>query len=170
VTEQRRLIVMRHARAEPYAATDHARRLTDRGHRDARRAGAHLADRGLVPDHAVVSPSERTRETWEDVAAATGSTVDPHYEAAVYSGGVEVVLEVLRTVPKDVGTLLFLGHNPTASYLAHHLDDGEGDPEALSGLLRGFPAGALVVFEAAAPWADLGQETGRVVDFFAPSH
>ena len=168
MTEQRRLIVMRHAKAEPYAATDHARRLTDRGRRDAERAGAHLAAAGLVPDHAVVSTAERTRETWAAVAEATGSTVEAQYDAAVYSGGIDVVVDTLRVVPPDARTVVFVGHNPTAAYLGHHLDDGEGDPEAVSGLLRGFPAGALVVFDVEVPWAGLDQETGRVVDFFAP--
>ena len=44
----------------------------------------------------------------------------------------------------------------------------EGEPEAVSGLLRGFPTAALVVFEVTVPWSDLGPETGRVVDFWAP--
>ncbi|MGN6575439.1 MAG: SixA phosphatase family protein [Nocardioides sp.] len=168
MTEQRRLVVMRHATAEPYASTDHARGLTERGCQDARAAGLHLLERGLVPGHAVVSTAERTRLTWEAVASATGSTAAPQLDAAVYTGGVDVVLEALQSVPDDVETLLFVGHNPTASYLCHVLDDGEGDPEAVSGMLRGFPPAALVVFAVEGPWSSLGPESGRVVDFHAP--
>jgi phosphohistidine phosphatase len=160
---------MRHAKAEPYASTDHARRLTERGCKDARAAGLHLLEHGLVPGHAVVSTAERTRLTWEEVADATGSTATPQLDAAVYTGGVEVVLEALQTVPDDVETLLFVGHNPTAAYLCHLLDDGEGDPEAVSGMLQGFPPAALVVFAVQGPWSALGPEGGRVVDFHAPA-
>ena len=67
MTDRRRLIVMRHAKAEPFAATDHGRRLTDRGRAGARDAGAFLRDAGPVPDYALVSSSTRTRETWDDL-------------------------------------------------------------------------------------------------------
>ncbi len=169
MTEQRRLVVMRHAKAEPYASTDHARRLTERGCQEARAAGQHLLELGLVPGHAVVSSAERTRLTWEAVARTTGSAADPQLDAAVYAGGVDVALETLQSVPDDVETVLFVGHNPTASYLCHVLDDGEGDPTAVSGMLRGFPPAALVVFAVEVPWSELGPEAGRVIDFHAPA-
>ncbi len=62
--------------------------------------------------------------------------------------------------------MMFVGHNPTAAYLCHYLDDGEGDPAAVSGLLQGFPPGAVAVLEIGVPWADLGAETGRVVGYY----
>jgi phosphohistidine phosphatase len=64
--------------------------------------------------------------------------------------------------------VIFIGHNPPAAYLVHLLDDGEGDPEAVGGMLRGFPPGALVVFEVPGCWSELSPESARVVDFFAP--
>jgi phosphohistidine phosphatase len=158
---------MRHAKAEPYATTDHARKLTDRGRQQAAAAGARLLELGLVPEHAVLSTAERTVMTWTEVAAATGSTVAPQLDAACYTGGVEVVLETLQATPDHVSTLIFIGHNPTAAYLCHLLDDGEGDAEAVSGMLHGFPAGALVVFEVGVGWSELGAESGRVTYFYA---
>ena len=164
----RRLVVMRHAKAEPYAATDHARRLTDRGRSDARAAARHLGAAGLLPDHALVSDAERTRMTWDEVAGELGCGDVAHHDRTVYGGGVDAIMEALSVVPDDRRTVMLVGHNPTAAHLCHALDDGDGDPEAVSGLLRGFPAAALVVFEVAVPWADLGPETGRVVDFWSP--
>ena len=52
---------MRHAKAEPYAASDYARELTARGRADANDAGAYLAAERVVPDYAVVSTAVRTR-------------------------------------------------------------------------------------------------------------
>jgi phosphohistidine phosphatase len=89
-------------------------------------------------------------------------------DEACYHGNPDTVLESLRLVPEDAGTVIFVGHNPTASYLCHLLDDGDGDPAALHGLLRGFPPGALAVFEVGGVWSDLADESGRVVDFLAP--
>jgi len=171
VTEQevpRRLVVMRHAKAEPYASTDHARRLTDRGRSDARAAGRHLAGAGLVPDHALVSDAQRTRMTWDEVAAELGCGDVAHHDRTVYGGGVDAIMEALSVSPAESRTVLLVGHNPVAAYLCHILDDGEGDPDAVSGLLRGFPTAALAVFEVAVAWAELGPETGRVVDFWSP--
>jgi phosphohistidine phosphatase len=167
VTQQRRLIVMRHAKAEPFAATDHERALTDRGRSEAAAAGEHLAARDLRPDYVVVSPAARTVGTWEVVAGALGTSVQATVDEAVYHGNPDTVLESLRLAPEDAGVVLFVGHNPTASYLCHLLDDGEGDPEALAGILRGFPTGALAVFEVEVPWAELAYEHGRLVDFFS---
>ncbi len=163
---QRRLIVMRHAKAEPFAASDQARELTDRGRAQAAAAGAHLAGNRMVPDYVVLSPAARAAGTWEEVARATGALAEVDEVPAVYTGSPEVVLETLSLAPADAATVMFVGHNPTASYLCHVLDDGDGDPTALRGLLQGFPPGALAVFEVRVPWSDVGPETGRVVDFF----
>lgn len=168
MTDRRRLIVMRHARAEPFASSDRARKLADRGVEDARRAGAHLAGTGCVPDHAVVSVAERTRMTWAAVRETSGSTGSESFEDAAYHGDADDVLELVRETPADALTVIVVGHNPTAAGLCHLLDDGAGDPEALTGLLRGFPPGALGVFEVTSPWSELGPEVGRLVDFYAP--
>jgi phosphohistidine phosphatase len=166
VTEQRRLIVMRHAKAEPFGSTDQARELTDRGRTDARAAGTHLAEIRMLPDYVIVSPAVRASATWDAVAEATG--VDPEVNRidGVYTGGPDVILEELGLAPAEAATVMFVGHNPAASYVCHLLDDGEGDPIALHGLLKGFPPGALAVFDVDVPWSDLGPETGTLVDFF----
>jgi phosphohistidine phosphatase len=157
---------MRHAKAEPFASSDHARPLTERGLRDARAAGVHLHDRGLVPDRALVSSATRALETWSALAEAfPGADIEVVVDDALFAANADTVLEALRTVPEDTGTVLFLGHNPTAAYLCHLLDDGEGDAEAVLGMLQGFPPAALVAFEVSTPWSGLEAEGGRVVDF-----
>ena len=163
----RRLIVMRHAKAENFGSTDHERRLTDRGRADAEAVGARLRREGLVPVYVVVSSAVRACETWEAVAEAAGYTdVAVVFEEAVFNGGPHVVMDALRVIPDDAATVMFVGHNPAVSYLCHFLDDGEGDPDAITGLLRGFPPATVAVLEMQVPWSDLGPETGRVVGYF----
>jgi phosphohistidine phosphatase len=166
VTEQRRLILMRHAKAEPFGSTDQARELTDRGRADAYAAGTHLAETRTLPDYVVVSPAARAAATWDAVAEASGVDAQINTVAGVYTGGPDVVLDELSLTPAEAGTVMFVGHNPAASFVCHLLDDGEGDPTALRGLLQGFPPGALAVFDVDVPWSDLGPETGTLVDFF----
>jgi phosphohistidine phosphatase len=167
VTDRRRLIVMRHAKAENFATTDHERTLTERGRADAEDAGARLRRLDLVPDYVIVSSAVRACQTWEAVSLTAGFVDVPVvFEEAVFNGGPHVVMDALRVVPDSAETVLFLGHNPAASYLCHYIDDGAGDPEATTALLRGFPPAALAVLEMNVPWSGLGPESGRVVDYF----
>jgi phosphohistidine phosphatase len=164
VTRRRRLLVLRHAKAEPFAATDDARRLTDRGLQSARDVGRHLRESDLVPDFALVSTAIRTRETWAAVAGAAGADEAlATFDDALFTGGPDVVLEALQAAPEQATTVLFVGHNPTAAYLCHLLDDGEGDPSAVSDLLHGFPPSALAVLDVGVPWSQLAPETSRLV-------
>jgi phosphohistidine phosphatase len=161
----RRLIVMRHAKAEPFAASDRARELTRKGQADATDAGDYLASARLVPDYAIVSPAARTRATWNAVASASGSQADAVFDEALYSGGVDGVLAALHVVPEDVSTVIFVGHNPTAEYLAHILDDGNGEPAAVTEMLAGYPTSALTVLDVDVPWSDLAEGVGPVRPF-----
>ena len=158
---------MRHAKAEPFASSDHARTLTDRGIASARDAGAHLRDVKVSPDYAVVSSAVRTRQTWDAVVETGGfADYEVSFDDAVFTGSAEVALEVLQAIPGHVRTAMFIGHNPTAAFLCHYLDDGEGDPAAVSAMLRGFPPAAVALLELSVPWSELGSEAGRVTDFY----
>ena len=160
---------MRHGKAEPFGDTDHDRVLTDRGRRDAAEAGLHLAHTDAVPDYALVSSAVRSVATWEAVAQGSGSSARVSIDGSVYTGSPDVVLDTLRTVPLDAETVIFVGHNPTAAYVAHLLDDGNGEPAAVQKMLQGYSAAAMAVLEVAVPWSELTPETGRVVDFHVGS-
>jgi phosphohistidine phosphatase len=158
---------MRHAKAEPFGPTDHERRLTSRGRGGALDAGRHLREAGLVPEVALVSSSARTRETWTAVAEGSGADdARATFRDTLFTGGPDDVIEAVQAVPEDVRTVLYVGHNPTATFVAHLLDDGDGEASAVSGMLRGLAPAALVALEVAVPWAELAPETGRVVDFY----
>ena len=70
----RTLMLLRHAKAVPADGKirDHDRPLASRGQKDAPKIGAYMARHQLQPDRAIVSPSKRTRETWELMAPALG--------------------------------------------------------------------------------------------------
>ena len=66
----RRLLLFRHAKAERSepGMEDRARRLVERGQKDAATVGAYMASHALVPDRVMTSPSARTQETWKFAA------------------------------------------------------------------------------------------------------
>lgn len=165
---RRLLVIMRHGKAEAFAEEDHQRRLTDRGERDATAAGEWLAERGLLPTHAFISSSARTRDTWAALAAASGATIEPDLDDAVYAADPDSALDVLRTAPADAEVLLFLGHNPTVATLVHLLDDGAPAADAFRALSEGFTTSALAVLEVAVPWAELDAGTAHLAGFHAP--
>ena len=161
-----RLVVMRHAKAEPYAQTDASRPLTARGHEQAAAAGRFLATHGVVPDHALVSSALRTRQTWEEVRTSCEFSGSEEVTDQLYAASPAAVLETVQLVPPSASTCLYVGHNPTAAHLAAGLDDGEADPEVLRGLLAGFPTSAMAVFEVPGPWAELGEGRARLTHFY----
>jgi phosphohistidine phosphatase len=162
----RRLVVMRHAKAQPTAPSDHGRALADRGRGDAGAVGRWLREQGITPDAALVSDALRTQQTWEEVAAAAGWDVAADFSDALYAAGADSTFDLIREVDAGVSTLVVIGHNPTMAYIAELIDDGEGDVEATTALVtRGFPTSALVVFTVAGSWSDLGPGAGRLEAF-----
>lgn len=118
MTHTRRLIVMRHAKAgELPGGPDIERALRPRGLRDAAAAGSWLAASGFRPDAVICSAARRTRQTWQYVAPPLGG--QPAFSAVpgLYEADSGDVLAFVRQTPPDVGTLLYIGHNPAAAEL-----------------------------------------------------
>lgn len=157
------LVVLRHGKAEAYSDDDHGRQLTERGRREARSAGAWLAETDLLPTHAIVSSARRTQQTWEEVVTLSGCAAAVQISDAVYSADTDNVLEILSTAPPEAQVLALVGHNPTVSSLVHLLDDGEPDAAAFRALSFGLPTAGIAVLEVSVPWADLGVGTARLV-------
>ncbi|MCW2784204.1 MAG: Phosphoglycerate mutase [Marmoricola sp.] len=164
----RRLIVMRHAKAEQVAASDHERVLAGRGLRDAAEAGRWAAEVGYLPDHVVVSSAARTRGTWVRFALGAGLALEPDVDRALYSAGTDGALEIARFAPAAARTAMLVGHNPTMESLVHLLDDGGADVEVFDRLAAGFPTSAIGVLEISGDWSDLEIGSARLTDFHVP--
>lgn len=164
----RRLMLLRHAKAVPQGTmADEERPLADRGRRDMPAIAEFAASRGLRPDLALVSPSQRTRETWELLLPAYPSPPPHRFEPRLYAAGAERILYLVRETADSVRTLLLVGHNPGFEDLARHLA-GAGEAEALIRLGGGMPTASLAVIEFDAPWAELEPRTGRIETFVTP--
>jgi len=155
----RRLVIMRHAKAEQSETLpDIERALLPRGRDDAEAAGRWLASRDLIPGVVLCSPAVRTRATWHGVAiglADSGTTVAPtvRYEDDLIYGGVNASLDVIRGLTEDVDTALVIGHNPTMSALSTRLDDRTKRADA------GLKTAGIAVHEVSGPWSDLRAAT-----------
>ena len=96
------LVIMRHAKAEPSAPSDHERVLTDRGVSDADEAGAWLARPAPRP----AAPWSRTRRAPADLGRARrrrGLGRGPGVRRALYAAGPDTALDLLRETDDAVG-------------------------------------------------------------------
>jgi phosphohistidine phosphatase len=165
-----RLMLLRHAKsekAEP-GLRDHERRLNDRGKRDAETIGAYLARHGLLPDLVAVSTSQRTRQTWEHVAAMLSASPPASFEERLYNAGAEAILAVVKETKPAVRTLMVIGHNPGLHEGARLLI-ASGDVEARERLNEGLPTTGLAVIDfAGKDWRKLHAHGGRLERFVTP--
>ena len=163
----RRLLLIRHA---PAAAGpgDVERPLTERGERNATAIGTWLFRAGLAPDRVLVSPARRAVQTWERAGGELPAAPGPIVDDRIYDNTVDALLGAIRETPEDVRTLVVVGHNPSVGELAGVLDDGQGEAAVRRDVHAGFPAGAVVVFVLAMPFAAIAPCAATLRDFAVP--
>jgi phosphohistidine phosphatase len=156
---QHTLIVMRHAKAgELPGGPDFERPLKPRGRRDSAAAGEWLAKHDFRPDAVICSAATRTRQTWQYLSPALGA--DPEFSAgrSLYGADAGEVAAAIRQEPDDVGTLMYIGHNPAAARLV----------SVLTGLEPEFPTAAIAVLALPGSWAELAAGDGRLLASWTP--
>jgi phosphohistidine phosphatase len=165
----RELLLLRHAKSsrDDPALADFDRPLSGRGRRDAPRMGALAAARGWRPDHAVVSPALRTRQTWDMARPALGN-VATRYDDAIYEAAPTAILAAIRAAPPSARRLIVIGHNPGLEDLSAILASDRSAAAALAALREKFPTGALARFEVEAEWRNLAGGGARLADFVRP--
>jgi len=166
----RRLLLLRHAkteRAEP-GQRDRDRKLTARGRADAPTIGAYMARHRLVPDVVLLSPVERTLETWELIAEAFAKSPRAVKAERIYNATAEALADLIREANGDARALLIIGHNPGLHDLAMQLI-GSGNVEARETLSEKLPTSGLVVIDLAFDdWSLLHDSAGRLERFVSP--
>ncbi|MFJ8693417.1 SixA phosphatase family protein [Streptomyces roseolilacinus] len=168
VDTPRRIVLLRHAKAEWSQDSDHERPLADRGRQEAPLAGRRLAGAGITPDLTLCSTAVRTRETWKLVVSELPQRPRTLYDERIYEASLGELIAVLNETPEEVRDLLLVGHNPGVHALADALA-GEADGDILTRMNRsGFPTSALAVLTFDGAWKSVEHGVGRLVDFWAP--
>ena len=147
----KQLILMRHARAVPYGIRpDVLRPLRPSGIEDARAAGQVLARYTI--DLAYVSAAKRTRQTWK--AAVRGGASANHVENVdwLYGASGNQLAHRVTTLPTDVTTVLFVGHEPGMSSVAAEL---AAPTEDLGAVADHLPTASIIVMQYDGEWAGM---------------
>jgi phosphohistidine phosphatase len=140
-----RLIIMRHGKAERSApGGDAARALTERGRTDAALMARLLVQEDLIPDLAIVSPSLRTRQTWEAAAPAF-----PNARAEVLDALFHAPAATVFALAEASGadTVMAVAHNPGLhSLVVALLREGGSGQALISRAESGFPTASVAAF------------------------
>lgn len=142
----RRLVLMRHAKAvrPDVGLDDFDRRLEPRGREEAARTAWLLADLGVAPDVALVSPARRALDTWRLIAPVLPAPqVDIDDE--LYLADTPVLLA--RLAAHDTAeTVILVAHNPGLKDVAYTLmGEGPHDVRARASLADGLPTSCAIV-------------------------
>ena len=147
------LIVMRHAKAEPYdAGNDRDRKLTDKGLKQAKIVGRGLTELGLVPDAISVSGAVRAQQTMERMLKSFGDKPTINNRQSLYDGGVQSVLDELAHTHGKTHVLMILGHEPTLSISCQWLASSNSDPGLLDLLSLGLSTASVAIFTCDKPF------------------
>ena len=144
----RRLILFRHAKAEPRAPgeDDFDRPLSEHGREDAALVGAALARENLAPDYALISPARRTAETWI-CARDAFPRIRAELMRSLYNAGPDEIHAAIDQVAERCDTLIVIGHNPGLHELAVELLIDASAPHADVEKVAGrFPTATAAVY------------------------
>lgn len=157
------LFLLRHAKAVAHGRSeDFDRGLADKGVADARRLGAHMARRELLPDLALVSAADRTKQTFELFAESAGADIRSRYETSLYNASDTQLRDVLKIIDNSIQRLMIVGHNPGIMDVAVRLAR-DGDIEDLARMRSRFPPGTLAVLGFDCDdWRDARASGGRL--------
>ena len=108
----KRLLLLRHGKAEGQASDDKKRALIARGKTDSTRMGRFLREDAYIPDLVLCSDSVRTRQTLDAVSPELQAKPDVKYLAELYLAEPELILSLIRKANDKYPSLMIVGHNP----------------------------------------------------------
>lgn len=149
------LFLLRHARAENLkpGSSDFDRTLDEQGKKEAQAAGVFIKQLHLKFDLVLCSTAVRARETTDLAIASAGFRTAAGYDQRIYEAAPQRLLEVIREVETETGTLLLVGHNPGMEELLKLLT-GQSAPMSTCSL-------AKIDLEAD-QWGNIGEMRGTL--------
>ncbi|GJL96930.1 MAG: phosphohistidine phosphatase [Hyphobacterium sp.] len=140
-----RLILVRHARAVDRmdADDDFERGLTPDGRDTIRKTAEQLRDAGIAVDLVLVSPAQRTMQSFVAMREALGN---PAFEdpMTLYHASPEMLFRAALETFERADNLMIVGHNPGIGALAQSLAERAGKDADMP---DGFPTSVAVVFQ-----------------------
>ena len=121
----KKLILVRHAKSEAATSTvtDFDRDITEEGKAQAKTLAAQLKEARLTPQKIYCSTARRACETAMIIAEALGlSEKEVEANPQLYEASQISLTQFIETMPDHLKEVMIVGHNPTLSIFATHLN------------------------------------------------
>ena len=165
------ILLLRHAKSawDQPGLDDHDRPLNRRGERAAEAMAIHIVRNVPRPDLILCSTAVRTRQTLAPLVYRLTAPAPPiALERGLYLASASALLDRLRALEEEVGTVLLIGHNGGIGELAENLA-GSGRATDLTALRTKYPTGTLAMMRApAALWSGLTLGSAELLSFVRP--
>lgn len=116
----RSLILLRHGQADD-TLDDFSRALTTYGRDEVLSVTKQIQQAKIVPDHILASAALRTQQTGEYLHTHLALKCAMKTSLSLYLASNAHWLQQLYALPETLHHVVFVGHNPGISYLAHDL-------------------------------------------------
>ncbi|QOL41573.1 histidine phosphatase family protein [Bifidobacterium longum subsp. longum] len=158
------LIIMRHAKAEPFGDKgDSERELTDKGLKQAKAVGKGIESLGLVPDQISCSSVTRTRQTLDRMLKTFGDKPIVDYRISLYDGECRRCSTSSPTSRPRIACFMIVGHEPTVSISAQWLASADSDGERLDLLNFGLSPASIVIMGSNKPFDEWQVHSGELL-------
>ena len=140
---------------------DIERTLNAIGLQNASRMGMKLKEEAYAFDIILSSPADRALTTATLIAEQVG--YDPariHINEEIYEASVRTLLQTVNNFKNEWSSVLLVGHNPSVSYLAEYISDGEVGSVATCGMVH-------LTFDTD-NWMEVSQGSGKFDSYIYP--
>ena len=158
------LLVMRHAKAEPFNTDgDRSREITDKGNKQAKKVAKGLVGMKLMPGRIACSAATRAEQTLARMLKTFGDKPTVDYRQSLYDGGMQSIFDELAHTKPKTRVLLVVGHEPTVSICSQWLASSDSDPAMLDLLNLGLAPASVVVFGSNKPFDQWQTHSGDLL-------
>jgi len=167
----KRLTLLRHAKSgdDGSVARDFDRPLNAKGRRAARAVGRYMHDQALRFDAVLASPATRVAETLQEVEAAYGARLAPHWDKTLYLATADELLDAVHGAPAEAETILLVGHNPGLEQLVLRLVPPRAESDVRGEVEIKYPTASLAEMAFAVDrWDQVADGAGDLVRFVRP--
>ena len=162
---RRNLILVRHAKSSWTEAglTDFDRPLNDRGLKNAPEMGRRLAKANFSVDTIITSPAMRAMTTAKIIAKEIEFDVKRIVQNEdIYDASVNILLDLVRNLDKQVNKAMLVGHNPSFTVLCNRLCNVR---------INNMPTCSIVQIQFnLSSWENITEHTGELTDFDYPKN
>lgn len=156
----KKLLLIRHAKADSHDMNDFDRPLTERGTHDAAFIADKLNKAELIPEYVLTSPALRTRSTAEIFAKVLNiSHIGENKH--IYEANTHQLLKAINKLPDEYSFVALVGHNPGISQILYELTGEARDMPTCAVALIGFD------FDE---WEMIHTDTGNLAWYDSPKN